>query len=212
MRSSLFISALSTCVFLSLSAGAEDAQPDEAEAKKGPRVVEDGSVVDLEYTLTLDDGSVVDTNTVGGEPMIYTQGAGQILPALEKAVAGMRKKQRAKVTLSPEEGYGPRNPGARNEVPIEMIPEDARKLGFRLVSTDPQGVRRAARVSEVKEKTIVLDYNHPLAGQTLHFEIKVLDIDPKGVGTEAIVDEGKAEMPDLSRTFRSFDTVVPAVE
>lgn len=138
-------------------------------------VIADGRTVSLEYTLTLDNGTQADTN-VGGEPLVYEQGQQQILPALEQELAGMGVDDRKKVTLTPEDAYGTVRPDLFQEVEAERIPEEAREVGSRLVSEDPNGNRRVIRVHEVKEDRIVLDLNHPLAGETLHFDVHVLAI------------------------------------
>jgi FKBP-type peptidyl-prolyl cis-trans isomerase 2 len=151
------------------------ASPVRAEEEK-PIVIKDGVSVSIEYTLKLDDGSVVDTN-VGQQPLAYQQGESQILPALEGELAGLGVGDEKKVTLSPEQGYGPVDPEAYQEVPLEVIPEDAREVGTQLVSTDGAGNRRVVRVHEVREQEVVLNLNHPLAGETLHFDIRVIGVD-----------------------------------
>jgi FKBP-type peptidyl-prolyl cis-trans isomerase SlyD len=134
----------------------------------------DGSrLMSIEYTLTLDDGRTVDTN-VGGEPLIYREGGEQILPALEAQLVGVDEGQTKQVILVPAEGYGDVDPEKFHEVEIDIIPDDAREVGMMLVSEDEQGRRFPLRVHEVREDMVVLDANHPLAGQTLYFEIKVL--------------------------------------
>lgn len=151
--------------------GASSAWAAEEESVK---VIQSGSQVSIEYTLKLDDGDVVDTN-VGGEPLVYEQDRGQMLPALEQELSGMTAGDSKQVTLSAEQGYGAVNPEAYQEVPLEDIPEDAREAGARLVVQGPSG-QHFAQVKEVHDESAVLDFNHPLAGQTLHFDIKVVDV------------------------------------
>ena len=139
-------------------------------------VIEDGRSVSIEYTLKLDDGTAIDGN-VGEDPLIYTQGNSEILPALEAALAGHKVGDTKAVSLTAEEGYGPINPDAFQEVEIGLVPEDAREAGTMLVATSPEGQEQPIRVHEVREETIVLDFNHPLAGQVLNFDIKVLGIE-----------------------------------
>ncbi len=145
------------------------------QAQEGAPVVEDGTTVGIEYTLSLDDGSTADSN-VGSEPLLYVQGQQQILPALEAQLAGMKVDESREITLSPEEGYGPVHPEGFQTVPLEIIPEDARHEGAQLVGQGPQGEPIHARVTEVNADSAVVDLNHPLAGQTLHFNIKVVSI------------------------------------
>jgi len=161
------------CVFL--TAGLLLPAVSLAEEAKQP-VVEEGKSISIEYTLTLDDGSTADTN-VGGDPLVYVQGGGQILPALETALVGMTIDQTRQVKLNPEEGYGPVNPDAFQEVEAQVIPEDAREVGAQLVAQDPSGRQRPVRVHAVEGEKITLDLNHPLAGQSLTFDVKILAIE-----------------------------------
>lgn len=140
-------------------------------------MIEKGSSVSIEYTLKLDDGTTVDTN-VGEDPLTYIQGKSEILPALEEALSGDGVGDSRSVQLTAEEGYGSINLEAFQEVELEMVPEDARAAGTMLVATDPEGQQQPIRVHEVKEASIVLDFNHPLAGQTLNFDVKILAIEP----------------------------------
>ena len=145
------------------------------QAQEEIPVIKDGSTVSIEYTLKLDDGSTADTN-VGGEPLTYVQGEQQILPALEAQLEGMKVDETRQVSLSAEEGYGPVREEGYQEVPLSMIPEDARNVGARLVGQSQQGQPIQAQVKEVKDETVVLDLNHPLAGESLHFDVKVVEI------------------------------------
>ena len=147
----------------------------EVPAGASPITVSDGKTISMEYTLTLEDKKVLDTN-VGGEPMNFTQGSHQIIPGLESALEGMKVGESKQVTVDPEQGYGPVNPEAVQEVPIESIPPDARKVGVRLQGQDAQGRMVHPLVTEVKEQVVMLDFNHPLAGKKLYFDVKILDI------------------------------------
>lgn len=138
-------------------------------------VVGDGKQVTIEYTLTLDDGSVADSN-VGDAPFVYVHGAQQLLPSLEAALAGLSAGDARDVRLSAEEGYGPVDPAGFQEVPLDLIPEDGRQVGEVLVGIDPDGQPFQVRVAEVREDAVVLDFNHPLAGQALNFAVKVLAV------------------------------------
>ena len=162
------IAFLATCVLVPLS-------PSHAEEEEA-NVVQDGKTISLEYTLKLDDGSVVDSN-VGEQPLTYEQGSQQILPALEAQIAGMKVDESKQVKLEPEQGYGEVNPELFQEVETSVIPEEARQKGAQLISEDQAGNRRPLRVHEVKGDKIVLDLNHPLAGETLHFDVKVVAVE-----------------------------------
>lgn len=146
-----------------------------SQAQEEVPVIKDGSTVSIEYTLKLADGSTADTN-VGGEPLVYTHGEQQILPALEAELEGMQAEETREVQLSPEQGYGPVHEEGIQTVPLDIIPEDARQPGSKLVGQGPQGEPIHAEVKEIKEDTAVVDLNHPLAGENLHFEVKILEI------------------------------------
>jgi len=165
---SLTLPAALVCLAFPLAA----AHGEEAKAPS----VEAGRKVSIEYTLTLDDGKKADSN-VGGEPLVFEQGAHQILPALEEALAGMKVSESRKVTLPPDKGYGAVMPQLIQEVDPKLIPEEARVAGAELAAEDEQGNRHFARVHEVREDKILVDMNHPLAGRTLHFDVKILSVD-----------------------------------
>lgn len=139
-------------------------------------VIEKGRSVSIEYTLKLDDGTTVDTN-VGEDPLTYTQGQSEILPALEEALLGQAVGDTKELKLTAEQGYGAVDPEAYQEVELDMVPEDARTVGTMLVASAPDGQQQPIRVHEVREETIILDFNHPLAGEALNFDIKVLAIE-----------------------------------
>jgi FKBP-type peptidyl-prolyl cis-trans isomerase 2 len=139
-------------------------------------VIQDGQKVSLRYTLSLDDGTVYDTNA-GDEPLLYEHGAAQILPALEAHLAVQEVGAETEFTITAADGYGEIMPENRHPVPINEIPEGARKTGEMLTATDNDGNQRAVRVHEVREAEVVLDFNHPLAGQTLRFKVEVLGVE-----------------------------------
>jgi len=139
--------------------------------------IQAGSMVAFDYTLTDESGKVIDTSK-GKEPMHYVHGKGQIIPGLEKELAGMTVGGEKKVTVKPEDAYGPVNPQAFQEVPKDKIPAEALKVGAVLTATGPEGQRVPVRVHEIKENTVVMDFNHPLAGKTLLFDIKITEIKP----------------------------------
>src|SRR6266850_3531509 len=148
-----------------------------AEKSKENNVVKDGTVVSLQYSLSGEDGKTIESNK-GKEPLKYTQGSHQIVPGLEKGLAGMKMGEEKRVKVTPEEGYGPVDPKGFQEFPKEKIPSEGLKVGSVLMAKGPQGQQVPVRVHEIKEKTVVLDLNHPMAGKTLVFDVKVLDIQP----------------------------------
>ena len=139
--------------------------------------VQDNMDIQLEYTLTVD-GKVVDS-TEGREPFHYVHGKGQLIPGLEHALVDMHVGESKEVTVSPEEGYGGVDPAAFVEVPKSQLPGDLKPtVGLVLRGKNPDGRSFRARISEVRDQSVVLDLNHRLAGKTLNFQVKVTDIKP----------------------------------
>jgi FKBP-type peptidyl-prolyl cis-trans isomerase SlyD len=144
---------------------------------KDDRVVKDGMLITLDYTVKSPDGKLLETSK-GSRPLQYIHGKKMMIPGLEKELTGMKVGAEKHVTVKPEEGYGKLNPKAVQEVPKEKVPPNALKIGAVLVGTDKNGSPMPMTVREIKEKTVVMDLNHPLAGKTLVFDVKVVDIQP----------------------------------
>ena len=138
-------------------------------------MIEKGKQVGIEYSVYLEDGMKVDSNE-GENPLIFLQGAGQILPALEDELNGLEEGAQKKVELSPEKAYGYVDPDAFKEVDSKVIPDNLRYKGALLGVQDQNGEQYLVRVHEVNDERTVIDFNHPLAGHTLTFDIKVLTI------------------------------------
>lgn len=171
-------SAVAALVILSQALGVSvlAALPAAAQTPAGAAIAE-GSTVQVEYTVKDDAGKVIDSNK-GKDPLTYTQGDHRMIPGVERALAGMRKGDEKTFTVAPEDAYGPLDPRAEIEVAIDEIPAGARSVGAQLMATSSSGDRRPVSVKQVREKTVVLDTNHPLAGKTLVFQVKVLDVQP----------------------------------
>jgi FKBP-type peptidyl-prolyl cis-trans isomerase 2 len=169
VRATLVLALVSLC----LAAAVAHAEEDEKQKEK--TVVESGSTVGIEYTLSLEDGTKVDSN-VGGEALRFEQGSGQIIPGLDKDLIGMKVGEIKQVKVTPDEGYGQVNPAAFTEVPVSELPEDAREPGMLLVAQDDQGRTQRLRVHKVEGDKATLDFNHPLAGKTLIFDVKILEV------------------------------------
>lgn len=165
------------CVMLALVVAATVEGVAESGTKEGNPKIADGMDVSLEYTLKLEDQSVIESN-VGREAMTYRQGAHEIVPGLERALLGLAKGQKKQVVVKPEDAYGPVDDKAFQEVKKSMIPEKAWKVGAQLEAKNPNGESTFPVVTEVKEETVILDFNHPLAGKTLIFDVTILDVKP----------------------------------
>jgi FKBP-type peptidyl-prolyl cis-trans isomerase SlyD len=141
-------------------------------------MIENGSLVYFEYTLSDENGNVLQSNR-GKDPVTYTHGQREVIPGLEKGLSGMEVNEEKSFRVQPEEGYGSVDPQAFKEVPKTELPAGALKVGTALRARGPEGEDHVIHVREVKQETVILDFNHPLAGKTLNFDVKVLDIEPK---------------------------------
>jgi FKBP-type peptidyl-prolyl cis-trans isomerase SlyD len=150
-------------------------------APAGP-AIEEGSIVRIEYTVTDETGKLLDSNK-GRQALQFTQGQKEMIPGVERQLLGMHPGEEKKLVVTPEEGYGPVDPAAQTEVPRDLVPAEAQEVGKRLVARNRSGEPRLVMVKEVKEQTVVLDLNHPLAGKTLPFDVKVLEVDPPQPGS-----------------------------
>ncbi len=143
-----------------------------------PMTVQDGMVVSLDYSLRLDAGDVIDSSS-DGEPLEFLQGAGQIIAGLEQALYGMAVGDEKQVTVQPVDGYGEMDPQGVQFFPASNFPQDmALEVGMALQAQDQSGHVYTVYVSEVQEDGVLLDFNHPLAGETLHFQAKIAGLRP----------------------------------
>ncbi|MBM4264723.1 MAG: peptidylprolyl isomerase [Deltaproteobacteria bacterium] len=166
---------LGVLFFLTSASGPSASQPQQAITLKPASVIQDGSIVSIEYTLTDDAGAVLDSS-VGKEPLTYIQGAGQIVGGLEREMNGLKVGDRKKVKVSPQDGYGVVSEKAFQEIPREKVPVEAQKAGASFLTRSGDGRVMPIRIREVRDRTVVVDLNHPLAGKTLHFDVTVKDI------------------------------------
>jgi FKBP-type peptidyl-prolyl cis-trans isomerase 2 len=150
------------------------------------------TVVTMDYTLRLDSGKVVDSSE-GKEPLVFEYGQEQIIPGLERGLAGMRAGERKEIRVEAEEAYGSRLPDAVQEIPLDRFPEDIKpSVGLRLSVRGPQGEEVPFVISGVSDTHATLDFNHPLAGEPLTFAITVVDV-KTGEGEERrIIIPGEA--------------------
>ena len=135
--------------------------------------IQDGVVVGLDYTLRLDDGEVLDTSA-DHEPLEFLQGQGQIIRGLEQALYGMGVGDEKSVMVAPADGYGELDSDAFALVPANTFPPDLELTpGKRLHLRDQSGQVLTAYVNDVRPDGVLLDFNHPLAGETLHFDVRI---------------------------------------
>lgn len=147
----------------------------EKDSKEEKSAVSEGTSVKVKYTLTVD-GKVFDTSE-GKEPLQFKVGGNEVIPGFEKAVRGMKAGEKKSFSVGPEEGYGPENPKAFQEVPKKQLPPDITpKAGMILFAQGPDKQPIPVRIKEVRDDVVVMDFNHPLAGKTLRFDIEVVEI------------------------------------
>ena len=137
----------------------------------GP-AIQAGTKVHFHYRMLADGEVQMDTHSRG--PSTYVQGSGQMFPALEKAMDGMKPGEKKSIKLSAEEAFGPRDEKALQHVPRSSFPQpDSLQVGQILGGMD-QGRRVSATIKEIKPDEVVLDLNHPLAGKAVTFEVEVV--------------------------------------
>ena len=133
------------------------------------------SQVAFDYTLTVD-GKVMDSSKNRG-PLQYVQGDGKLIPGLARQLEGMKAGEEKVIEVKPEEGYGTPAPNAFKEVPLSSLPKGTKPtVGMYLQGNDPSGRTFPAKIIEVKKDTFIIDMNHPLAGKTLLFNVKIVSV------------------------------------
>lgn len=138
--------------------------------------VKANDTVKVHYTGTLNNGQVFDTSE-GKDPLEFTLGQGQIIPGFESAVIGMEVEEKKTVNIPSDQAFGQRVPELIQEVPKADLPEEIKpEVGMQLMSQTPDGQQTPLVITEVKEETIIVDANHPLAGQDLTFDFTVVAI------------------------------------
>lgn len=138
--------------------------------------VENGAYVSVHYTGTLGNGEVFDTSS-GREPMEVCMGAGQLIKGFEDQLMGMALNEKRTFTLAPEDAYGPRNDSMMHSVPRSEVPADLDvQIGMMIGLSTPEGHHVPARIVKMDDQELTMDLNHPLAGESLTFEIEVVGI------------------------------------
>jgi FKBP-type peptidyl-prolyl cis-trans isomerase SlyD len=137
--------------------------------------VESQKVVTLNYTLTDNDGRVIDQST--DSSFAYLHGANNIIPGLENALHGKKAGDEMNVSVSPQEGYGERDNSKTQQVPKEMFPEGAEiEPGTQFHAQGPNGETVVVSVTSVEDDTVTVDGNHPLAGVHLNFAVEIVEV------------------------------------
>ena len=139
------------------------------------RLAAEGDTVLVHYTGTLDDGIEFDSS-IGGDPLEFTLGAGSVIPGFENAIYDMTKGETKTVTIPPEEAYGLYDDSLVITVMFEDLPDTVNLVVGQQVIVTIGGIQRYATITEITETTVTLDANDDLAGETLTFEITLVDI------------------------------------
>lgn len=138
-------------------------------------VVENGKRVTLDYVLSINSEPM--ESTQGKEPLTFVVGSQSVIPGLEAQLMGMTVGQEKKIIIDAKDAYGPIEEKAFKEVPLSALPPGTElKPGLVVEADDPQGGAFPGVVWEVKTDSVVINFNHPLAGQTLEFDVKVREI------------------------------------
>jgi FKBP-type peptidyl-prolyl cis-trans isomerase 2 len=153
----------------------------ESSTKKSATAgaVKAGDKVKVDYTGTLNDGTVFDSTTHEGHthPLEFEVGAGQLIEGFDKAVVGMKMGEEKTFTLTPEQAYGQRRPDMLKQIPRKNLPQSPEpQVGMMIGLRTSDGKEFPAIIAEVTADKITIDLNHPLAGQALTFKIKIVGI------------------------------------
>jgi FKBP-type peptidyl-prolyl cis-trans isomerase SlyD len=138
-----------------------------------PMIVQDGMCVGIDYTLRLDSGEVIDSSE-GRGPLEFVQGHSHIIPGLERALYGMALGDEKDVVVAPAEGYGEFDSELLETLPLSVFPSDIELeegMGLRMRTQDGRAV--VVYVRSANDEGVVVDLNHPLAGKTLHFGVRI---------------------------------------
>jgi FKBP-type peptidyl-prolyl cis-trans isomerase 2 len=138
-------------------------------------MIKDGSKVAIDYVLTVD-GKIEDSSK-GRAPLEYIHGSGQIISGLERALSGLKEGDKKAVLVPAKEAYGEINASAKRTVPRTSIQNVEKLKAGDIVGASSGGNSFRARVSRIDDKEVELDFNHPLAGKQLHFEVEIVSVE-----------------------------------
>ena len=138
--------------------------------------VKSGDTVKVHYHGRLTDGTTFDSSE-GREPLEFEVGSGMVIKGFDDGLLGMTLGQKKTVEIPVDDAYGPADPQMVMEFPIDRFPEDMKpEVGMQLTMTNESGQNFPVVIAEVKEGTVMLDGNHPLAGEALVFDLELVDI------------------------------------
>nr|WP_298380677.1 FKBP-type peptidyl-prolyl cis-trans isomerase [uncultured Halomonas sp.] len=137
----------------------------------------EGMEVTLHFTLKLEDGTVVDS-TRDKQPATFQMGDGNLPPGFEAPLTGLAEGDSGSYTVSPEHAFGQHNPQNVQRIPRESFEEAELEEGLVMSFADAAGGEVPGVIAEIDDKQVSVDFNHPLAGRTLTFEVEVIDVRP----------------------------------
>lgn len=136
--------------------------------------VKNGDKVKIEYTGTLEDGTIFDSSADHGNPLEFEVGSGQVIKGFDDAILGMNEGEEKQFSIEPADAYGEHDPTLVQKVPREIFPQDAELVpGLLFEAGLPTGEKVPATITDVQGGIVSVDLNHPLAGKKLNFKIKV---------------------------------------
>lgn len=141
--------------------------------------IKKGDIVKLEYEGRFDDGEIFDSSKHGdhSHPLEFEVGSGEVISGFDKAVMGMKEGEEKEFRIEPEEAYGERDERLKQKIPREIFSsEEELKSGMMLMIKAPNGQQYPVKIVEVGKEEVTLDLNHPLAGKSLNFKIKILSV------------------------------------
>jgi len=137
--------------------------------------VKNGDTVRVHYRGTLADGTMFD-ESAGRDPLAFTVGLGQVIPGFEAAVVGLEPGESVNVTIEPQDAYGPHHAELRHAVTMDDFATEP-FVGGEINLVSPEGDEMPGRIVEIDGENVTLDFNHPLAGEVLVFEITLVEFD-----------------------------------
>lgn len=165
-------------------------------------LIQNGAVVSLAYTLKLANGEVIDY-TEADDPLEYLHGADNIIPGLERELAGLKVGDQRDVRVAPADGYGEYDPTEVEEIPTKELPKGVNlKVGMVVAIPDEDGNLNEAMVREITASHVTLDFNHPLAGQPLFFSVEVVGLRE---ATAEELENGHPDSLEFEDDFEDFE-------
>lgn len=138
--------------------------------------IQKDKIVEMHYTLKLDDGQVRDTSD-GREPLKFLCGHGQIIPGLENELIGLKEGEEKTVRVAPEDGYGKKSEDMIHTVPLDQLPREIDpRVGEKLQAQTPEGHMIVGTITKVRPENVDIDFNHELADEHLNFNVKVVSV------------------------------------